>query len=253
MAEINLRDLIEGNEEKGIKGFLENEDLFKKDIFGKFFPQELSEKDIKEGKIYNEFSLQHELGDFLKNELKKYPEFKDYKVQYERNVKDFFAGRTLDEDKDFIKSEMDIVIFKDFNKDSEKYAIELKFPTNNTPSKRMPHFLEDIIFMQNVRKHLHFKTYCLTLVPNNENGHSFLDDKRKGGKEFYEYFRGDLSKDPIQAIRPINPKYRTPKKIRKRGKKREYDIIDFYIEREYKPIEWKHKTNYCFYYLLEIK
>ena len=230
----------------------EEDKLFEKNIFGKPFSEELSEKDIKKGKIYNEFSLQHELGEFLKMKFKndpKYLKFKDYKVQYERNVEDFFDGRNLNKDEKFIKSEMDICIVKDFNADSDKYAIELKFPTNKTPSKRMPHFLEDIIFMENVKEHLDFKTYCLTLVPNNENGHIFRKGKQNDEKhKFYKYFRGDISRDPVQAISPINSDYKTEKYLKKLKKN-----IPFSITREYKPIKWKHKTNYCFYYLLEIK
>ncbi len=229
----------------------EEDKLFEKNIFGKPFPEKLSKKDIKEGKIYNEFSLQHELGEFLKMKFKNdlnYSEFKDFKVQYERNVEDFFDGRNLNKEEQFIKSEMDIVIFKDFNKDSDKYAIELKFPTNKTPSKRMPHFLEDIIFMENVNEHLDFKTYCLTLVPNNKKGLPFRKG-RPNDKEhkFYKYFRGDISKDLVQAIKPINSDYKTKKYLKKLKKE-----IPFSITREYKPIEWKHKTNYCFYYLLPI-
>ena len=66
--------------------------------------------------IYNEFSLQHELGIFLRNNL---PE---YKVQFERNVSYFFRNA------DTKKKEMDIVIFK--SDMSERYAIELKYPKN---------------------------------------------------------------------------------------------------------------------------
>lgn len=238
----------------------EEDKLFEKDIDGKDFPrnrntndsQKLSEDYIKYGKVYNEFSLQHELGEFLKMKFKNdlnYSEFKDFKVQYERNVEDFFDGRNLNKDEKFIKSEMDIVIFKNFKRDSKKYAIELKFPANKTPSKRMPHFLEDVIFMENVKDELKFtRTYCLTLVPNNKNGEAF----RKGqpnDKEhkFYKYFRGDICKDTVQAIAPINSGYTTEKYLSKLKK-----TIPFSITREYEPIKWEYKTDYCFYYLLPI-
>ena len=42
--------------------------------------------------VYNEFSLQHELGIYLRDQLKKNPEYQNYngyKVQFERNTKYF--------------------------------------------------------------------------------------------------------------------------------------------------------------------
>lgn len=44
------------------------------------FPSYVGEKEIE---LYNEFSLQHELGIFLRNELK------EYVVQFERNISFF--------------------------------------------------------------------------------------------------------------------------------------------------------------------
>lgn len=214
----------------------------------------LKDSSIMNGdRIYNEFSLQFELGFFLRDKLK---DIKDkgegFKVQFERNVEDFFQippdlkGKQKDswiEEKHshFIKSEMDLVIFKDFNSDSDKYAIELKFPSNKTPNKRIPHFLEDIIFMENVKNNLGFKkTYCLTLVPNNANGDAFRKGQQNDkSHQFYKYFRGDFSKDPVQAIKGVKG-YNTEKKHK-----------TFSIEGNYKPIEWEHMTDYCFYYLLE--
>ena len=54
----------------------------------------------EEVEIYNEFSLQHELGIFLRNSLK------NYKVQFERNTKFFGITGTT-------KHEIDIVIYND--------------------------------------------------------------------------------------------------------------------------------------------
>ncbi len=64
--------------------------------------------------IYNEFSLQHELGIFLRERLT------GYKVQFERNTRFFGISGT-------VKHEIDIVIYNS----NEKYAIELKFPVNS--------------------------------------------------------------------------------------------------------------------------
>ena len=83
--------------------------------------------------IYNEFSLQFELGMFLRSRLGK-----NYVVEFERNVKCF----TIDKSKT-IKKELDIVVF---NKGlTEKYAIELKFPRyeNKKQTKELDDFDED--------------------------------------------------------------------------------------------------------------
>ncbi|MCT8674272.1 hypothetical protein KZ349_09990, partial [Glaesserella parasuis] len=54
--------------------------------------------------IYNEFSFQHELGIFLREKLNEND--KDYKIQFERNVKDFgYIPKDKNE-----KKEIDIVI-----------------------------------------------------------------------------------------------------------------------------------------------
>ena len=83
--------------------------------------------------IYNEFSLQFELGMFLRSYLDK-----NYVVEFERNVKCF----KIDKSKT-IKKELDIVVF---NKGlTEKYAIELKFPRyeNKKQTKELDDFDED--------------------------------------------------------------------------------------------------------------
>lgn len=179
-------------------------------------------------RIYNEFSLQFELGFFLRDKLKN----KGFKVQFERNVA-FFNGNK----KKFIKKEMDLVIFN--NNKSEKYAIELKFPTNKTPSKRMPHFLEDVVFMENVKDKLDFeRTYCLTLVPNDVVA-TFLKRQKKDDGKIYEYFRGDFSNDSV-----VLAKKNIGKSCKKINQK-------FKITREFKPIQWR-KTDFCRYYLLVI-
>ncbi len=66
--------------------------------------------------IYNEFSLQHELGGFLRQRM---PEFK---IRFERNVSYFFSS-----DLPFTKREIDISVFST-DKSDLRYAIELKYP-----------------------------------------------------------------------------------------------------------------------------
>ena len=116
--------------------------------------------------IYNEFSLQHELGIFLRNQLP------DYKVQFERNAKFFDITGT-------IKHEIDIVI----HKDKEKYAVELKYPVNGQYPEQMYSFVKDILFMEQLKDNGFDSTYSLTVV----NDKNFYSGKKTGG--IYTYFR----------------------------------------------------------------
>lgn len=121
----------------------------------------------KKIEIYNEFSLQHELGIFLRENLK------EYKVEFERNVKFFGLQGTT-------KHEIDIVIY---NK-KEKYAIELKHPLNGQHPEQMFSFIKDICFMEELEKLGFNKTYCLTVVTDK----NFYSGEKKDG--IYSFFRG---------------------------------------------------------------
>lgn len=93
----------------------------------------------KKIEIYNEFSLQHELGVYLRQNLH------DLKVQFERNVAFFgFDG------KQFEKREIDISIFSPDQQDL-KVAIELKFPRNGQYPEQMFSFCKDIVFLEQLR------------------------------------------------------------------------------------------------------
>lgn len=116
--------------------------------------------------IYNEFSLQHELGIFLRGELK------EYKVQFERNAKYF--GIT-----DSIKHEIDIAVFDE----NKRYAIELKYPLNGQHPEQMFAFIKDIKFMEQLKEKGFDRTYCLTMV---EDKNFYSGAKRDG---IYSYFR----------------------------------------------------------------
>ncbi|MBR5202577.1 MAG: hypothetical protein IKW45_04870 [Clostridia bacterium] len=119
-----------------------------------------------EVEVYNEFSLQHELGIYLRNVLP------DYKVQFERNAKFFNILNT-------IKSEIDIVVYND----TEKFAIELKFPCNGQYPEQMYSFVKDIRFMEELKKLGFDNTYCLTLVCDK----NFYSGEKKDG--IYSFFR----------------------------------------------------------------
>lgn len=90
-----------------------------------------------EFEIYNEFSLQHELGIYFRGVLNK-----NYKVQFERNVSYFNISKT-------IKKEMDIVIFN--HDKSEKYYIELKYLINGQIPKQTFKICKDLKFLEQIK------------------------------------------------------------------------------------------------------
>ena len=93
---------------------------------------------VAEGKteIYNEFSLQHELGVFLRRNLV------GAKVQFERNVSFFFQSKA-----NFTKRELDISVFSN-DKSNLILAIELKYPRNGQHPEQMFSFCKDIAFTE---------------------------------------------------------------------------------------------------------
>ena len=139
-------------------------------MMAKFFTH-IEESDID---IYNEFSFQHELGIYLRNNLP------NYKVQFERNVNYFSEITTT------IKKEIDISIYNTID-EIEKYAIELKYPLNGQYPEQMYSFIKDIKFMEQL-KELGFKnTYVVVLVKDKP----FYKGVKNVG--IYEYFRANKS------------------------------------------------------------
>jgi len=136
--------------------------------------------EIQTVEIYNEFSLQHEMGIFLRNKI---PE--DYKVQFERNISYFGIKNG---DGLIVKREIDISIFNS-NK-SEKYAIELKYPTNGQFPEQMYSFVKDVRFMEQLKNKEGFtNTFCVVLVLQSP----FYRGKQDG---IYKHFRNE----PINSI-----------------------------------------------------
>lgn len=89
--------------------------------------------------VYNEFSLQHELGIFLRGRLP------GRKVQFERNVRHFFPGCS-----GFVKREIDISVFG--NGSERECAIELKYPRNGQHPEQMFAFCKDICFIEQLHE-----------------------------------------------------------------------------------------------------
>ena len=145
--------------------------------------------------IYNEFSLQHELGIYLRKSLGD-----KYKVLFEKNVK-YICDK---EYSDWQKKEIDIVILKKDDKGFKPIcAIELKFPTNGQYPEQMKQFIKDMKFMEQVKDRCHIsKTYCLTLVSDIK----FYSDKNGTIKNsgIYEYFRQNkVIPNNIEILCPI--------------------------------------------------
>lgn len=125
--------------------------------------------------IYNEFSLQHELGIFLRKRLSNI-----YKVEFERNAS-FFLGK--ENSKKLIKKEIDIVIYD--REKNKKIAVELKHPLNGQYPEQMFSFIKDIKFLEELIENGFTKCISLVLVKNK----LFYEGDIKNG--IYSYFRGN--------------------------------------------------------------
>lgn len=121
--------------------------------------------------IYNEFSLQHEFGIFLRGK------FPGHKVQFERNVAAFFESKAA-----FKKKEIDISVFSEDTHEL-KYAVELKFPRNGQYPEQMFKFCEDISFAEELGA-AGFSTAGLLVFADD---HLFYEGPTDG---IYGYFRG---------------------------------------------------------------
>lgn len=131
-------------------------------------------KSLSLNSLYNEISFQFELGKFIEQK------YKNYKVEYERNITnkkielDENVKRNISLNKNHIllnndnkryKKEIDIFIYKlDL---SEKYAIELKFPSSTDGyTNANKKFIEDIEFVNFIKDNCkNFKgTYCINIA-----------------------------------------------------------------------------------------
>jgi hypothetical protein len=102
--------------------------------------------------IYNEFSLQHELGLYLRSTIQ------NAKVQFERNVSFFFPPPF-----DFLKKEIDISVFS-ADKANKYCAVELKFPRNGQYPEQMFSFCKDIGFLEQLKRAGFEKAYFIVFA-----------------------------------------------------------------------------------------
>lgn len=156
--------------------------------------------------LYNEISLQLELGIYLRNALAG----SGFKVQFERNIKSFQIGSKSQKNnfaKKFVKREIDLVIFDGDKPETskERYAIELKFPINRQYPEEMYAFVTDMQFMEEVKKYAVFQeTYCITLV-DDPNFYMITPDQKSSGG-IYGYFRE--SGNPISCVQKPTGKHK---------------------------------------------
>lgn len=127
--------------------------------------------------IYNEFSLQHELGIYLRGKLP------GYKIQFERNISDFPGGEI-----DFYKKEIDIVVIPPDG--GAKGAVELKFPRNGQVPESIFGFCKDVAFLEQLRL-AGFTSTCFLVFADS---HLFYSGRTEG---IYGYFRAEL---PITGL-----------------------------------------------------
>lgn len=171
---------------------------------------------IRQGQteIYNEFSLQHELGIAIRSI------FPNYKTQFERNVSFFFNKGNVK----FVKKEIDITVFSP-DKSELYYAIELKYPRNGQYPEQMYSFCKDICFAEQL-KDSGFKNAFLIIFADDVLFYSGKDDG------IYGYFRG---KKRLKGI------------VQKPTGKRDEEIS---IKGIYK-IEWRSISNNLKYSIIE--
>ncbi len=133
------------------------------------FAQSVASGEIE---IYNEISLQHELGIILRKS------FPTYKVQFERNVTYFGFSKG-----NFIKKELDISVFSP-DRDNFEYAIELKFPRNGQHPEQMYSFCKDIVFIEQLKQAGFQRTFLIIFA---DDPLFYISGSKRDG--IFGYFR----------------------------------------------------------------
>jgi hypothetical protein len=176
--------------------------------------------EVKKGsvEIYNEFSLQHELGIFLRKKFKK--DGNNYKVQFERNARELFEDweNSVSEKISDKKWEIDIIIYSgNILQPTELVAaIELKFPRNGQIPEQMYSFCKDIAFVEQLsdkKKKRFDNAYVLVLVDDEK---FYKETNRENTSIIYTYFRNreELSGN----INKPTGKYKDEKSVTIKGK-----------------------------------
>ena len=145
-----------------------DKDDFKTTIMKNLFKLFFDKVKSNEINIYNEFSLQHELGIFLRDKII------DFNIEFERNVSHFGYDKS-----NFIKKEIDISIYS--NADL-KTTIELKYPRNGQVPEQMFAFIKDLKFLEELTINGFSNGYLIILTEDS----LFYTGKDTG---IYSYFK----------------------------------------------------------------
>jgi len=169
--------------------------------------------------LYNEFSFQFELWCFLRE--------KWYKVEFERNIKDFNI-----KEEQIVKKEIDLVVY---DNNSNKIAIELKFPRkkNWQIPEQMFNFVKDIKFIEQLKNTKNF-IWGFFILLTDQNLFWENNNKTKN-KYLYETFR---KSDIIIKWTYKKPTWNSNKKIK----------FNFEYNTEWKIIWdwWKENVKWIF-------
>jgi len=223
---INLKQYIE----EFIKGSIKDPRFEKFNEYS--FRKSLKSKDENNKYIYNEISLQHELGNYLREVLKE-----NYTIQFERNIYDL--GYAKDS---YAKKEIDIVIFNKYDKD-DNYAIELKYhrEKNTRYHDTTADCITDIKFLnqlmnykkieeksnvKNIKKKFR-KAYCLAVVDDK----GFYANTRAKGWNYW-CFRENVIIDE-KSIKEVTYSGKNGKKV----------PISEFIEKGFLPIRFSEEKN----------
>lgn len=125
--------------------------------------------------IYNEFSLQHELGIYLHTIFRT-----SLKVQFERPA-DYFCSSAVGLE----KKEIDLVAFEPAG--SERYAFELKYPRHGQHPERMFKACQDICFLEQLCRLCFSRGYFIMVA---DDALFFREDRNATG--IYSHFRAGV-------------------------------------------------------------
>lgn len=269
----SIKEVITGNDISVKSSIDEDDDISVKESL---------KKDNDNKHIYNEFSLQHELGIKLRNKLKEKNK-SNYLVQFERNITSFknlpveyqINENKIDKakiNKDFKKSEIDILIVNKA-KPNEKFAIELKY--HRKELGEVPDFIYncvvDMWFIKRmVEKGLISKGYCVVVTEDKD----IYDPEREitdNMRSNYIHFKDEDKTEVVKSVEKesgtlnkINDKWNDEYNVVKKKPKttNEYYYIntkEFYTEenskgeKNTKLINWNLIKGEAKYYIKEFK
>ena len=202
--------------------------------------------------IYNEFSLQHELGIFLRENMEG-----NIKVFFEKNIYDNKKKEYINKHY-WVKKEVDliVIVYKDKNCTivDKKFAIELKFKKgkNARTPENMFDFLRDIRFMEQIKNYRDFlKSFVLIIVDAEKYYYNQKDNNDKKTEWIYKIFRKDKTENEkeIKLTIPGQKRYFHP--TGNYNKKKDTDDRDnFKLDRSYNT-EWKSLKGTYKYIFIE--